>query len=89
MTTTCERNRSLVQTWEFLQELSKDADIPESRRRQAKVLLRHYPTAQDIALEGRLDKRRREELTLLADKHGPLHPALVSWLLVESIFTDE
>lgn len=41
MTTPHERTRSLIQTWEFLQELSKDSDIPESKRRQAKALLRH------------------------------------------------
>lgn len=78
MTTPFERKQSLIQAYEFLQELSKDMDIPESTRRQAKALLRHYPTAQDIELEGQLQQRCSEELALVADKHGPLHPILVS-----------
>lgn len=89
MTTPHERTRSLTQAWEFLQELSKDSDIPESKRRQAKALLRHYPTAQDIALEDQLNRRRREELMLLADKHGPLHPVLATWLIFESMISGE
>lgn len=86
MTTPYERYRSLIQTYEFLQEMSKDVDMPESARRQAKTLLRHYPTPQDMELECRLHKRCVEELDLLADKHGPLHPVLVSWQLLEPVF---
>lgn len=33
MTTPYERKQSLIQAYEFLQELSKDMDIPESTRR--------------------------------------------------------
>lgn len=40
-------------------------------------------------MEGKLDKRRREELTLLADKHGPVHPVLATWLIFESMFSGE
>lgn len=43
MTMPCERTRSIVQTGEFLQELSRDQSLPESVRQQAKCLLRHYP----------------------------------------------
>lgn len=43
MTMPCERTRSLVQTGEFLRELSRDQTLPESVRQQAKRLLRHYP----------------------------------------------
>ncbi len=50
MTTVYERTRSVVQTREFLQVLSKDKSLPESIRRQAETLLRHYPTAEsDLA----------------------------------------
>ncbi|HFD4317064.1 TPA: BPSL0761 family protein [Pseudomonas aeruginosa] len=48
MTTVYERTRSVVQTREFLQVLSKDKSLPESIRRQAETLLRHYPTAESI-----------------------------------------
>lgn len=85
MTTPCERNRSLIQVYDFLRELSRDMDIPEPTRRQAKALLRHYPTAQDVELETQLQNRRREELALVADKHGPLHPVLVGWLAFGSM----
>lgn len=43
MTMPCERTRSIVQTGEFLRELSSDQTLPESVRQQAKCLLRHYP----------------------------------------------
>lgn len=48
MTMVHERNRSLIQTGEFLRELSQDMELPESIRSQAKALLRHYPTAKDL-----------------------------------------
>lgn len=89
MTMPHERTRSLVQTEQFLQELSKDPNLSELLRRQAKVLLRHYPSRQDIALKIKLDERCREELAVLADKHGPLHPVLVFWLVSEPMFGDE
>ncbi|MEJ6656537.1 MAG: BPSL0761 family protein [Pseudomonas sp.] len=85
MTTPYERNQSLIGTYEFLRELAEDMDIPESTRRQAKALLRHYPTAQVIELEGQVQMRCREELALVADKHGPLHPVLASWLAFGSM----
>lgn len=88
MTMAHERTRSVVQTPDFLQELAKDTSLPESVRYQAKHLLRHYPTAEAISLAGRVEERSRQELSLLADKHGPLHPALVSWLLNDPMFSD-
>ncbi|OWG36045.1 hypothetical protein CAQ69_22985 [Stutzerimonas stutzeri] len=87
MTTVYERTRSVVQTREFLQVLSKDKSLPESIRRQAETLLRHYPTAESIWLAGRVEERSKEELSLLADKYGPMHPVLVSWLLSDPIFS--
>lgn len=86
MTMVYERTRSVVQTREFLQVLSKDKSLPESIRRQAETLLRHYPTAESIWLAGRMEERSKEELSLLADQHGPMHPVLVSWLLSEPMF---
>lgn len=88
MTMSHERTRSVVQTRDFLQELARDTSLPESVRYQAKHLLRHYPTAEVISLAGRVEERCRQELSLLADKHGPLHPVLVSWLLNDPMFSD-
>ncbi|EME01667.1 hypothetical protein GFK97_03335 [Pseudomonas stutzeri] len=88
MTMAHERTRSVVQTRDFLQELARDTSLPESVRYQAKNLLRHYPTAETISLAGRAEERSKQELSLLADKHGPLHPVLVSWLLNDPMFSD-
>ena len=37
------RTRSLIQTGDFPRELSKNQAVPESVRKGAKHLLRHYP----------------------------------------------
>lgn len=53
MTMPHERTRAIMATREFLRELmDRDAmpNIPDSVRRQALVLLRHYPSASDIAI---------------------------------------
>ncbi len=89
MTMVHERTRSVVQTRDFLRDLSRDSSLPESIRLQAERLLRHYPEAADIWLAGKLEERRREELSLLADKHVPLHPVLGCWLAAEPLFCDE
>ncbi len=89
MTMVHERTRSVVQTGEFLAALSKDKSLPDSVRRQAKRLLRHYPSAKDIWFAGRCEKRRQEEIELLADTHASLHPALALWPCCELFFCDE
>ncbi len=89
MTMVHERTRSVVQTRDFLRDSSRDSSLPESIRLQAERLLRHYPEAADIWLAGKLEERRREELSLLADKYEPLHPALGCWLAAEPLFCDE
>jgi hypothetical protein len=89
MTMVEERTAAVVHTREFLKELSGDQSLPDAIRLGAKHLLRHFPEAGDIWLAGRLEERRREELSLLAEKHGPLHPALVACLVSEPMFCDE
>ena len=53
MTMTQERTRSVVQTRDFLKELSRDQNLPENIRDQAKILLRHYPTGEAVWLAGK------------------------------------
>ena len=89
MTMVHERTRSVVQTERFLQDLAHDASVPESLRLRAKGLLRHYPAASDIWLAGKLEERRKAELYLLEEKHGPLPPVLGVWLVTESLFSDD
>ncbi len=77
-----ERTRSVIQTQEFLLKLSCNAEIPESVRREAKRLIRHYPSAREILLVGRHEQlllgHEVDELTLaLLHTNGPvLSPTL-------------
>lgn len=89
MTTIVERTRSVVHTAEFLAELSKNRSLPDAIRRQAKHLLRHYPTAAQVWLAGRCEARRQEEIALLADRFGPLDPSLALWPCCDPMFADE
>jgi len=63
MTMPNERTRALIQTRDFLVELSQDVAILASIRRQADQLLRHYPSAKQILLAGALEERRVDRLT--------------------------
>ncbi|WP_150305238.1 MULTISPECIES: BPSL0761 family protein [Pseudomonadaceae] len=83
MTTPYERFRSLIQVESLLQEISNDEALPEFLRNYATGILRHYPSGPEIRWQIDLDARCRKELAVLADKHGPLHPALVAWMFSE------
>lgn len=51
MTTPDERTRAVMQAKAFLQELCETErfpDVPAEVRRQAHVLLRHYPSAEHL-----------------------------------------
>ncbi|MDD0999440.1 hypothetical protein M5G20_26750 [Pseudomonas sp. TNT2022 ID1044] len=56
MTMPDERSRAVVQTREFLVELSRDSSLPDRVRRDAKFLLRHFPTRDEVALAGRIEE---------------------------------
>ena len=56
MTMPSERTRSVIQTREFLIELSRNTDFPETTRRQAKQLLRHYPSQIEMLDAGQLEE---------------------------------
>lgn len=88
MTTVDERTKSVVGAGEFLAELSKDRLLPDHIRRQAKQLLRHYPSAQDIWRAGRLEIIRQEEIASFRDISISLHPALAIWTCCEPFFCD-
>ncbi|KAA0691790.1 hypothetical protein DT594_16250 [Halopseudomonas laoshanensis] len=55
MTLPSERSRSVKQTGEFLQELVRNPCMPEEIKREAKRLLRHYPSAEDVLRVGQLE----------------------------------
>lgn len=56
MTMPHERTRSVIQTRDFLVELSRDTSLPERIRRDAKFLLRHYPTQGDMVTASRIEE---------------------------------
>jgi len=51
-----ERTRSLVQTADFLRQLSRNQEIPDSLRNEAKRLLRHYPDADLVLGLGKFEE---------------------------------
>jgi hypothetical protein len=62
MTRPEERTRTLVQAREFLEELASDVSEANGIRTEARRLLRHYPTAEELLLHGRILEERRFEL---------------------------
>jgi hypothetical protein len=68
MTMPQERTRSVIQTREFLVELTLDTSVPERVRRDAKFLLRHFPTRADMVMAGRIE----EHTTSLAGLFEPV-----------------
>jgi hypothetical protein len=48
MTTPTERQRSLIQTGAFLQQLANDRNLPDRVRDEARRLLRHFPRRSDL-----------------------------------------
>jgi len=68
MTMPNERTRAVIQTGEFLLELARDASLPERIRQDAKFLLRHYPSPDQVLLAGRIE----EELDPVVSSMGPV-----------------
>ena len=62
MTMPSERTRSIIQTREFLADLSRDKTLPETVQTEARRLLRHYPTADEVLLAGKVEEQREDGL---------------------------
>lgn len=60
MTLPYERTRTVVQTREFLVEISRDTTLPEPIRTEARRLLRHYPSESDVLLAGRIEEKQAQ-----------------------------
>lgn len=73
MTMPNERTRAVIQTREFLVELSRDASLPDRVRRDAKFLLRHYPSRDDVLLAGRIE----ESTAPLVAPMGPIFSSTI------------
>lgn len=48
MTTSTERQRTLLQTGAFLKDLAADTELPSRVRAEARRLLRHFPRRSDL-----------------------------------------
>ncbi|WP_289537891.1 BPSL0761 family protein [Pseudomonas sp. SO81] len=68
MTMPNERSRAVVMTRDFLVALSRDSSLPEKIRHDAKFLLRHYPTLDDVILAGKIE----EQSNYLLPLQGPV-----------------
>lgn len=79
MTLPHERTRSVIQTESFLVELSRNIDLPEELRLEAKRLLRHYPSADQVMRVGRIEQCLHE-----LEKDRPLP---ISVLLHDPVFS--
>ena len=73
MTTPYERTRSVIQARDFLVELSRDTSLPERVRRDAKFLLRHYPSQEDMLTASRIE----EETNSLSGLMGPIFSSAI------------
>ena len=62
MTMPSERTCAIIQTREFLVDLSRDKTLPEAVRTEARRLLRHYPTADEVLLAGKIEEQRDDGL---------------------------
>jgi len=61
MTMPFERTRSVAQTHAFLTELACDTEVPERIRQNARFLLRHFPTKNEVLLAGRIEEEARKQ----------------------------
>ena len=73
MTTPYERTRSVIQARDFLVELSRDTSLPERVRRDAKFLLRHYPSQEDMLTASRIE----EDTNSLSGLMGPIFSSAI------------
>jgi len=73
MTMPHERTRTVIQTRDFLIELSRDTSLPERIRRDAKFLLRHYPTKEDMLTASRIE----EHTNSLSGLMGPVFSSTI------------
>jgi hypothetical protein len=80
MTTGTQRTNALIQAGDFLEELraSEDPSIPEALRRQARVILRNYPSTYEICRISEIYSRQRhlgpdlDASEVPPEKRGPL-----------------
>ena len=86
MTLPYERTRSVIQAREYLFELSRNSTLPEAVRVEAKRLLRHFPTADEV-LRGGATEEHMYELTTLASGEEGLKTQMIGIFLHSPVFS--
>jgi hypothetical protein len=89
VTMTHERTRGIVDAGAFLESLSKDSSLPGPVRLEAKRLLRHFPSAQDISRAGCLENIRQRAIDELLGNGVELPPVLSTWPICETFFSGD
>lgn len=59
MTMPFERTRALIFAFEYLTERRRAPDLTAEERREIDVVLRHYPTPQEISTEAKLQSSNK------------------------------
>lgn len=60
MTMPHERSRAVVEARKFLVEISRDLALPDKVRKDAKFILRHYPSDSDVLMAGRIEEEAQQ-----------------------------
>lgn len=60
MTMPCERTRALRWAGEFLREIQKSETATDEQKRTASVILRHYPSNNEIASKAKFSEKMPE-----------------------------
>ncbi len=60
-----QRTESVLQTWDFLVGLTRDADLPDDVRQEVSWLLRHYPycSSSHVDMASTPEVRERRVIT--------------------------
>lgn len=66
MTLPYERTRAVIETRKFLEKLESDETLPESVRKHAQWLLRHYPSEQEVLLTGQLQEQSAQPISVFS-----------------------
>ena len=75
MTMPDERTRVVIQTRDFLVELSRDRTLPDKVRSDTKFLLHHFPSKYEVLLAGRIEEQAE---TLAIGIMGPVFSSSVT-----------
>ncbi|HFQ9247446.1 TPA: BPSL0761 family protein [Pseudomonas aeruginosa] len=86
MTKAHERTRSVMETGDFLERISKDNSLPDAVRWEAKQLLRHCSRAEDLGRAEDFEVMIQREIARLVGAPKAPSPTLTTWPSIEPFF---